>query len=279
MLYLWILLRLHVLIVTSTIVVSVSDIGRKNAPLHPFYVEIIELSGKDQGWHICGGSLIEFDTVLTAAHCVLDLSKSGDVLYKNKSWLAVVDAPFNVATWTQFATRHSIRSIVVHNFNSNFHNDVAIIKLDTPLRRSATTDIIPLCPTGTELPSMAKFTGLGVSYFKSRGFIIRPFDRVNPKVLQEAVAYRDDCSKWEKEPGFKSYDGFICYFNFGKASSCNGDSGGPLFVEEKGQAKCLLGIICTGKDRCPLDSKVPPIYTHVPYFYQWIVENSNKLKS
>ena len=121
-------------------------LGGKNAPVYPFYVQLINVLSENEGIHNCGGSLIALDTVLTAAHCVQNgtLLEPADV----KS-LQVVDAPFNFQGWTHFARRYHIKSIVMHeNFyvgRTEVKNDIAIIKLNGTVERSATTDIIRLC--------------------------------------------------------------------------------------------------------------------------------------
>lgn len=259
------LLTLRLAVVTRAAVV-----GGYDAPLYPFFVEIIELTSPNLGAHVCGGSLLTLDTIVTASHCLLKMKIEN---------LRIVDAPFDIEGWTRYATRHTIKSHYIHQKYDRIliQYDIAIIKLDTPLERSTSTDTIPLCPEQmtTDPPEHAIVTGIGKKIFKNRerDIVILPMDMVQAKVLQEAILNRENCSIIDEYGDYTQvYDGLLCYIYFGKAMHCKGDSGGPLFVKENGKAKCLLGIVSYNLSECQPDSKYPGAFTNVPYFRDWIEE-------
>lgn len=51
----------------------------------------------------------------------------------------------------------------------------------------------------------------------------------------------------------------------GGLGSCNGDSGGPMVVNDK-----LVGVF-SGMDPCAMPHH-PSVYTSVPYYIDWIKE-------
>merc|ERR1711915_608509 len=96
-------------------------IGGEEAPPHEFPWQI---SLRNLGSHICGGSIINKNQVITAAHCV-------------QGALPILDSVVAGAHHRILEAGHQKRSIEKMEFNENwntpqFNNDVALITLKEP---------------------------------------------------------------------------------------------------------------------------------------------------
>ena len=61
-------------------------------------------------------------------------------------------------------------------------------------------------------------------------------------------------------------------FFFAGIDSCNGDSGGPLFVSgTKDGTFYLEGVVSYGSKEC--GTGYPGVYTNIEYYMQWILKN------
>ncbi|XP_057177325.1 transmembrane protease serine 2 isoform X1 [Triplophysa rosa] len=206
--------------------------------------------------HLCGGSVITPYWILTAAHCV---DKNSDP----RQW--TVFAGYLTQSETLYTNGNTVGRIIMHNYNSNTNeNDVALMKLNTPLQM--TPNVRPVCLPNAGMyfsaPRDCYVTGWG--YLRSGGHV--------SETLQEAqiqLIDRSTCNSWLVYNG-QITKTMICAGKLeGGVDSCQGDSGGPLVTKEN-SLWWLVGDTSWG-DGCALRNK-PGVYGNVTYFLDWIYE-------
>ncbi|XP_075259844.1 trypsin-like [Convolutriloba macropyga] len=152
----------------------------------------------------------------------------------------------------------SVKSFKKHeNFNIGaFLNDIAIIKTEA---RLPPTRKIRLCKTS--YPEKTPLASCGL------GLVSHSDVDSKPEVLIEAT-FR------ENKTGCRPQN--ICSTSR-ETYVCHGDSGGPLYVLGIGnKAECLYGLTSYGKDSIGGDLLCigKNHFTNVPYYYDWIKQNS-----
>lgn len=208
--------------------------------------------------HICGGSLINNRTVLTAAHCLVDSSNRK----RSADYFRVVGGSLN-RTVTSGNTILDVSQVVIHQrYNPvNFDNDVGLLILSSIVSANhATLRPINMAATKPNPGVLCQTSGWGTPIFGE------PIKTSVLMAVNVTVQPTEICN------GTSSYNGFIKNGMFcagdvqGYRDACQGDSGGPLVCN--GQ---LAGIVSNGKD-CGL-AAYPGIYADVAYYRGWILTN------
>jgi len=229
--------------------------------------------------HMCGGTLISPQYIITAVHCTTEV---GDAAFENpKVWKALIGAhDFNDidsnAKWVK------IERIVNNNFNSASHqNDIAIWKLAEPVD----IDTEGLVSNTLCLPSPEDNLDLTKLKCRVAGFGLLTQDGVPATVLQEVklpVISTEKCREyypkavWYPQQIFDS--NFCAGLEEGGKDSCQGDSGGPFMCTNPNTGRYFLAGIVSWGNGCA-NAKRPGVLLDPSHYLDWIHKTIETLEA
>ncbi|XP_055852026.1 trypsin alpha-like [Episyrphus balteatus] len=214
-----------------------------------------QVSIRENNDHICGGAILNHNTILTAAHCT-DGVRPGILSVSNG------------ATIANNGIIHKVEKIIQHpKFDDGtMENDISLLKIKPPIKYTNSSRPIKLGTKRLKPGTNVKITGWGKQSENEKKSDLgsKPLRYVIVQVVNQTK-----CSDDYKKIAPKIYDGNMCASAPGK-DSCQGDSGGPL-VSGIGDARRLVGVVSFGFG-CA-HKKYPGVYTFVPSFLDFIRKN------
>ncbi|XP_033322344.2 serine protease nudel [Megalopta genalis] len=234
--------------------------GRASNPdAWPFLVAIYK-----NGHFYCGGVILSELWVLTAAHCLDEYTGH---------YFEIQAGLLRQFSFSPMAQTRKARYTIIHPhfIKQDLNNDIAMIKLDDPLRFNRW--VRPVCLPDVDLlgamwrqkPDVnTTCIAIGWGAIKENG--------PDPDQLREVeVPILKNC-KYEID----QHENVICAgYPEGGRDACQGDSGGPLMCKNPYSESqwYVAGIISHGEG-CARPFE-PGVYTRVSYFREWIREISN----
>ncbi|XP_011876585.1 PREDICTED: mite allergen Der p 3-like [Vollenhovia emeryi] len=159
----------------------------------------VSLQNRDSNFHFCGGSILNDNYVITAAHCV-----SGKSASEIKAVAATIDL-------TKPKSQHNIVKIIVHeeyDASNSWINDIALLKVQNPFKESFTVGHVPLPPKFHDVKAndVAVVSGWGRLWHS--GPTTPKLQRVN--IL---IADQNYCKYMYNNRGYNIYSTQVCAYD------------------------------------------------------------------
>ncbi|XP_049536358.1 protein masquerade [Anopheles darlingi] len=212
--------------------------------------------------YLCGAALIGTQWVLTAAHCVTNIVRSGDAIY-----VRVGDYDLTRKYGSPGAqTLRVATTYIHHNHNSQtLDNDIALLKLHGQAELRDGVCLVCLPARGVSHAAGKRCTVTGYGYMGEAGPIPLRVREAEIPIVSDAECIRKVNAVTEKI--FILPASSFCAGGEEGNDACQGDGGGPLVCQDDGFYE-LAGLVSWGFGCGRVD--VPGVYVKVSSFIGWI---------
>lgn len=231
-------------------------IGGINAGSAPFIVSFQQQTTK--GYiHFCGGSIINANWILTAAHCITSQSLASKTV--------IFAGCTNIASPDKTCTRRTISSYKNHNLyvGGIAPYDIGLVKVNQPFSFTKSIASIALPAANSQPSGDCTLFGWG-----STSTTTSPLFPVNLQQVDLPIISLKECEDALGKAAINVHNTNVCAGPLsGGKGICTSDSGGPLVSKNT-----LVGIVSWGKNPCGQKDS-PSVFTRVSAFTTWIQDN------
>lgn len=213
----------------------------------------------------CGAVIYNENTLISAAQC-LDTTVDSNVELDN---LRIVCGTTDMSNMNENGIRN-VTEAVLHpgwsklpNDRPLYPNDIATLRLETPLVFDSDIQAAVLDDAETKLTDSCVITGWGMNEYAQYPDILQEvtMKRITDKVC--ASKWRDNKSAWVGED-------HVCFWNRNsKKGICYNDGGGPATCDG-----VVVGIASWAYPNCMFYKHYPQVFTQVSSYLDFIQENS-----